>query len=251
MRGLIRVCVLVGSLWVGVGGSRVFANSGNGATALGIPQAPSGGAVTDEFSSTTLGGGWFWNAEASDYWSLTDRPGFMRIEMQTGTLEDDGAAKNVLLRATPSTNVSLWTRVEFSATQNFHEAALLLYDDDDNYIKVSRIYHTDHGGPVYLLRREVNGVGSDDASISAPIAATVSELRLTRAGSTVSAAYKADDNDWVVLGSLQLTPSESYGYVGLAAHKGLDGSVATSIPADFDFFRAATLNLLFLPLIHR
>jgi beta-xylosidase len=209
--------------------------------------APTGIFFFDGFDTSSLGAGWSWVREESDDWSLTERPGFLRIHTAVGTL-DNALADNVLVRAAPSANFELSTRVEISVTQNYHEASLLLYADDNNYIKLSRIYRLDEGGSFYLFRREVGGVGVGAFS-SDPVAGTISELRIRFVAPSVYAEYKAGGGNWVALGSFQVGALSTYPSVGLVAHHGEPIIPATSTTADFDYLDYRSLVSLHLPLV--
>jgi hypothetical protein len=77
-------------------------------TAAAEPSTPAAG-WTDDFDSPTLDSRWFWLDEDPTHWSLTARPGFMRIIPQEG-------GKNVLLQAAPADDYVIETRLLFEPT---------------------------------------------------------------------------------------------------------------------------------------
>jgi beta-xylosidase len=246
-RRLINLGLL---LALGLTGLTQEADAGNrlaNRPASAAPSAPGGSSFFDGFDSSTLGAGWSWVREQNDDWSLTERPGFLRIHTAEGTL-DGALADNVLLRAAPGFDYEVSTRVEINVTQNYHEASLLLYANDNNYIKLSRIYRTDEGGAFYLFRREVAGVGAGAFS-SGLVSATSSDFRIRFVAPSVFAEYRAGAGAWTAIGSFQVGPIDTYDSVGIVAHHGEPVIPATSIPADFDYFDYRSLISVRLPAI--
>jgi beta-xylosidase len=212
--------------------------------------APQAVSFFDGFDGSPLGAGWSWVREDNTAWSLTERAGFLRIHTQDGTLDDASTANNILRRAAPTVDYEVATRVEVTITQDFHEAALLLYTGDSNFIKISRIYDSGHGGAVFLLRREVGGAGVG-SFFSPEIISAVAEMRLRFVAGQVTGAYKDGSGNWVTLGSYTVGPANTYPYIALAAHHGFPDTPPTSITADFDFVQIATLESYFLPFVAR
>ena len=66
-----------------------------------LPESDSKLADSDEFSSESLGLQWFFNNKP-DYsgssWSLSERPGFMRIRTKAGDISSDNSLTNVFLQ---------------------------------------------------------------------------------------------------------------------------------------------------------
>jgi beta-xylosidase len=237
-------------LWLVMSLGLVSMGSGAAQAAPVSPSAPSGAPFFDGFDTTPLEAGWSWVREDNTAWSLTERPGFLRIRTQPGTLDDSSLANNILRRAAPGSDYEVSTRVEVAVTQDFHEAGLLLYKSDFNFIKISRIFDAAHGGSVFLLRREVGGMGVG-SFFSPAISTSVAELRLRFVAPYVSGAYKDGSGNWVELGSYNVGPLSTYTHVALAAHHGFPDLLPTSITADFDFLQIAPLSALYLPLVGR
>lgn len=203
----------------------------------------------DGFGQTYLAPEWFWVREDRNKWSLLTRPGYLRIVTQYGTL-DGGIAKNILLRPAPVVCYELSTRVQIDSVQNYQEAALMLFRDDDNYIKLSKLYHSNLGGNVYLLLRERDGI-RENASIM-PALEPTSEMKMVACGSLIVGWYKNGTGKWVRIGDVQLDePSIHYPYVGITAHNGMEDANVPSVSADFDFVQAKALTMLYLPLVRR
>jgi beta-xylosidase len=253
---MIRRCariwqwLLVGLCVVGLTSGVALAAPGQQAPAPSGPASPDGTFFFDGFDTSTLDPGWSWVRQDAGAWSLTERPGFLRIHTQDGTLDDNTLANNILRRAAPAVDYEVSTRVEINVTQDFHEAALMLYTGDSNFVKISRIYDTLHGGSIFLVRREVGGAGVG-AFFSPVIPGTVAEMRLRFVAPIVSAAYKDGSGDWVGLGQYMVGPVNTYTYVALAAHHGFPTVPPVSVTADFDFVQVAPLLKMNLPFISR
>jgi beta-xylosidase len=204
----------------------------------------------EPFDSLTLNPGWFWVREQGAYWNLNERPGWLRLYTNYGSL-DGGVADNILLRAAPTAPYVLTSHFEFSPTLDFQEASLLLYQDDDNYVKMSRLQHSELGGSRYLLTREVNGVKEQGSYIFTE--QTDITLRLAVYEGRVFGWYMDTAGEWRILGSIYMGSAGNYPYVGLTAHNGLTvGTPPPSIPADFDYIEAGPAGAifdLFLPVI--
>ena len=202
---------------------------------------------TDNFSSSSLDGRWSWIREDATHWSLTERPGFLRITTQDGGLFGPGGdAKNILLQSAPPGDFEIRTRVIFTPTENFHLAGLLVYDDDDNYILLIRGFCSFCIGSGVYFDSETGGINAP--SIAETVSVTDIYLRIEKAGAVYTASYSEDGNSWRELGShtnSSLTPTK----IGISASNGNPPGGA-ELPADFDFFTLIDNSIhLFLPLI--
>lgn len=109
---------------------------------LDIPVAGEGvkGIVTsDEFSGTTLPLAWQWNHNPDNrYWSLTARPGFMRLT--AGYISTDFlGAKNTLTQRTFGPQSSAHIRMEFSGMRDGDVAGLGLLQRHYGYLAVKQV----------------------------------------------------------------------------------------------------------------
>ena len=216
--------------------------------------APMGDFFRDDFDGPALIPEWSWINEDASSWSLTERPGYLRIHTQPGTLDEaNNSAHNVLLRAAPPAPYVLSTRFELHPTQEFHEAGLLVYQDADNYVKLSRLYSTrlpSEGDDFYLLNQEVAGVRS--GAIYVPTSQQAIELQLLVEATNVTGAYRDASGRWITLGTLNVGALASSASVGILANNGISSPPALSIPVDFDFVTVGAPPLhMYLPLVSR
>ena len=98
----------------------------------------------DDFDGE-LKDGWDWTNNDPTNWSLDARKGYLQITTQRGELW--GASwhrpvgnnlKNLLLRNAPKGDFEIITKVDFAPTFFHHQASIVVYQDNDNYIRLSR-----------------------------------------------------------------------------------------------------------------
>ncbi|MEQ9288030.1 MAG: family 43 glycosylhydrolase [Cyclobacteriaceae bacterium] len=89
-------------------------------------------ADSDEFNSENLGLQWFFNC-TPDYsgvaWSLSERPGFMRVKTKAGDISSHNSLTNVFLQRVISKNFEFTTLLDFDAKDNNEKAGLHMYHD--------------------------------------------------------------------------------------------------------------------------
>jgi beta-xylosidase len=182
---------------------------------------------TDYFATSSLDSAWSWVREDATHWSLTDRPGFLRITTQTGgVVGSQNNQNNLLLTSAPSGDFQIITRVTITPTQNFQFAALQVYQDDDNYVQINRAYAN---GDTVNFDLEVGGVVTNT---QVTLSNTTLYLRIAREGEVYTGYYSTDGSVWTQVG--QYTTTLTSPAVGIGAGNNL--SSVTEIPADFDFF---------------
>ena len=130
-------------------------------------------------------------------------PGTLRIPADIGELfEGSNSSRNSLFRDLPSGWTSIRLKISsFAPTQNYQEAGLLAYQDDNNYIFINRIFSD---GNRVSMENEIAG---HFVQISAPNESATSNLylRLDRdpATETITSYYSLDGSVWTpALGSV-------------------------------------------------
>ncbi|HTS18898.1 MAG TPA: glycoside hydrolase 43 family protein [Verrucomicrobiae bacterium] len=102
----------------------------NGATA---PQ------TSDEFDQPLLGLQWQWHSNHEENWfSLADRPGFLRLFPRLFSLDDFSQAGNLLLQKLPAREFSAETELELPAGQAHVHAGLVVMGQDYAALDVTR-----------------------------------------------------------------------------------------------------------------
>jgi len=191
-------------------------------------------ALCDYFDSSTLDPRWSWVREDPTHWSLTDYPGYLSIRMQHGdpygTCNNN---RNTLLQPAPTDNFEAVTCVTFNPTLNYQQAGLIVYQDTDNYVRLTRL-HYEKGGGVQFFKE----VGASTTAKAVGCDLTTTYLKIKKQDGTYTGYWSADGTNWnqvyqytdVHLSNLK---------VGLAAFL---GPSYTEIPANFDYICIAPID---------
>lgn len=180
--------------------------------------------------------GWRWIREDREHWSLSELPGYLRIILPAQEL---GAPRtNFLLRAAPDEAFEIEAKVLFTPSSNFQMASILIYQDDENFLRLAYAYCDLQGvcvGDGIYFDKEIS-----DQQLWGNFATETSEiseayLRLRRDGATFTAFFSEDGSSWSFIG--QHTADFESIRVGLFA--GMSSDIET---ADFDFFTIKTLS---------
>ncbi|WP_168735773.1 heparinase II/III family protein [Cohnella fermenti] len=198
---------------------------------------------TDDFSSTVVQGHWSVTNNDRAYWTVVERPGYMRIKTQPGDLwATSTGQKNLILQVPFFPDYQVETKLEFSPTTNYQAAGLILYADEDNYIKFDRAYDSSRGGAIVRVVREFQ-TASDTFfravdAIPDPLVGSDIMFRLTKRGVTLKAEYSGDGTNWTTFGSTYQIPSDTM-KIGMHAMN----TAASTVPknADFDYFHVTQL----------
>lgn len=92
---------------------------------------------SQDFNAGTLAPQWSWVRENPADWSLSADPGTLTIDAVNGDLYGTANnAQNVLVEPAPSGDFVAQTKVALKPDQNYEQAGLLLYQDDDHYLKL-------------------------------------------------------------------------------------------------------------------
>jgi predicted Ser/Thr protein kinase len=188
----------------------------------------------DDFDDA-LDPAWSWLNEDPTYWSLTNAPGSLRIITQGESLYNTGQPSNLLFRDAPQGNFQIVAKVTLNPTDNFQQAAILIYQDEDNFVLLSRGFCGEEGcvGSGVYLDREINGE-VDFGGPREPLSLQTIILGLRKEGTRYIGYYSTDGENWTALGALEhpMTPTK----VGLTANNANSDPGVPQIPVDFDFF---------------
>lgn len=186
--------------------------------------------------------------------SLTKHPGKLTITMQRGSIHGDEKndaygggiqAKNIYLIRNPLTkgdDFAVTTCVElFHPTTHYQQAGLIVYDDDDNYLKWGMEASTStRSGRSFTSLQESEQASRFDW-IEAPAELERFWLRMVKRGNRYQHAYSLDGKTFQVVGE------RSWGngapkFVGIRAKNGGNPDAA-EIDACFDFFEIRPLAM--------
>ncbi len=191
-------------------------------------------ARTDSFSTAALNKRWSWLDEDPSHWSLTARPGFLRITTQPTFMN------NKLLQVAPFEVYQVTTKVTFDPTKNFELAGLFLYQDANNSLALGHAFCNlgapvcNNGGIYFDHVEGGTGVGSNFATA---LANTTVYLRIVREGDQYSGFYSTNGTAWTLVGRHTYTTA-FVPKVGLVTRGSANGG-DPEINADYDSFAAA------------
>lgn len=89
-------------------------------------------AVSDEFNAEKLGLQWFFHTKpdfSGKSWSLTEKPGYLRIKTKPGDISSDNSLSNVFLQRVTAKKFEFSTLLDFDAKENNEKAGLHMYHD--------------------------------------------------------------------------------------------------------------------------
>ncbi|WP_345376587.1 ThuA domain-containing protein [Promicromonospora umidemergens] len=147
---------------------------------------------------------------------------------------------NIVVQDLPEDDWTVETQVDGSDfDQQYQQGGLIVYGDDDNYVKLDLVTDNAAGDPVAQrieLRSEVDAVVQDPQPSVNDLGSAVWHLRLSKQGPTFTGEYSADGEDWTALAEPVTHDGLEDARVGLYALGAAQQSVAT---ATFEHFRTA------------
>jgi len=194
--------------------------------------------IFDDFNGPSLAPEWTWIDPGSDAnYGLGVRPGFLRISTPSNNdlIQGNNYDAPRLLRWV-SGDFDIRTLVEISPTNNYEGAGILIWQDDNNFLRLEYGYgglsaaESAHG---IVFDRQANGKFEAVVPIKdVPTTVTQVELRVQRAGNQFTTYWRKPDGFWQKVGTttMQLAPQVEAGLVVIAQHK------LPQTSADFDYF---------------
>lgn len=185
----------------------------------------------DEFENQTLDPSWLIIRENQSDWSLLVHPGHLRITTKAENLWQINVNNKIkFLRNAPRGDFEIVTKVTYNPKQKFQQAGVILYENEDNYVMLTR--QMDDVDNVEMSRELSKMSGSK----SAPTTLTTLYLKLTKSGENVTGAFSDDGNAWTTVDVVSGAKLE-HPKVGLV---GFNAQLNTVVDADFDFFKIGT-----------
>ncbi|MBM7654927.1 glycoside hydrolase family 3 C-terminal domain-containing protein [Neobacillus cucumis] len=192
---------------------------------IGFGRAP---ISTDFTTSGTLGNQWSILHEDKNNYSLTTNG--LQITSQPGNIVD-GSIKNLFLQQAAG-DWQYETNIKLSATpQNTQEVGLGVYDDQNNYIKIT--YGISGGRPALSLSRSIDGGQMLFATRN--LTSTNIYLRLVKAGNQYTVYYSTNGTTFTSLGVVPLSLANPK--LGLIVTDGTSNTV-NPINAVFSYLKA-------------
>ncbi len=205
-------------------------------TTCATPQGPQQLFAADDFESETLDEQWTILREDPEMWSLTERPGFLRITTQQGGISED-TIRNLVLRGVYG-DFTLTARMEFDPVNDSQFAGLAVRDETGRGLiygltRISGARGTFRG----LLAIADAEEGESPETAGALFAENEVVVRLIRQGDQFIAQSSRDGTTYADVGTVSIALSEGVS-VGIGAANGENCGTscdARSI-ADFDSF---------------
>ena len=199
---------------------------------------------SDEFTGSRLSSQWSWVRQpAAGTFGLTGQT--FQFDTQDGDLYVDSNNASVLTEATPSGNYLVETRVNLNipssgCCQNFVQAGLVIYGDDDNYIKLVHVSIFDTRQTEFA--KELSPVPTGYPRYGSTLVGPPSDwtwLRIVRraitGGETYTAYTSSDGLTWVRGGTWTHN-------LGSGAKIGLVSMGGSGFSANFDYIRVSTVS---------
>jgi len=173
--------------------------------------------------------GWEWVSDDEPHWSLSENPGHLQITLWTGYQKDN------LLRPAPEKSYEIETKLSFEPASNSQKAGLIIYQDEDNHVYLSRgfcqmptIPGACIGNGIYFNKRWKGTVGWSNYATRTESNDEV-YLKIRREGNKYTAFYSTEGETWIEIGThtADFDPIR----IGLTA-----GGSSYAINADFDYF---------------
>ena len=169
-------------------------------TATPIPAntpLPEGVLFRDDFNGS-LQPGWEWMNEKPERWSFTNA-GWLRIEGEGPSLIGDGEQSNMLWYPLPEGDFVITAHLKTNPSENFHQATLYIYEDNENYVAINRGYCDicEAGGDGFFMEYQIDGAwGAYQQRTDADDV----YLRLESKDKVLSGHYATELGDWKRLG---------------------------------------------------
>jgi beta-xylosidase len=156
----------------------------------------------DDFDGEFLEG-WTWIRENDALWSLSSKPGYLRI-----VLDSARPPRNLLVREVGSPNFQIMTHVLFEPTSNYQFAGLLVYQDDNTIASFGRAYCNNPGTCVgngtYFDATENGQFQGNNFGTDTQLK-DEAYLRVDKNGYSFKAYYSEDGNNWMFIGEHVVT----------------------------------------------
>ena len=193
----------------------------------------------DHFSSAALNPRWTWLRPAGARWSLTERPGYMRIKTGPGELNFNDTTSNVVVQRFPTQNFDVRTSLEWIPTKNFHEAGLVIYQEANHFVKLTVRYENGARNIVLAKRKPGHDFSYYSELVQPAPSYPIMYLRIVRHNAQYTAFVSANGQNWIGAGSVTAETMASP-RPGFGAWNGTVDN--TGVNADFDWFYGIPAN---------
>ncbi|WP_270040050.1 PKD domain-containing protein [Solirubrobacter ginsenosidimutans] len=207
------------------------------------------GVLRDDFNGNELGSAW--SVVRRDA-TLVVNNGAVTIPTQAGDLyTTSNTAKNVVLRTAPTGPWTVTAKINHKGTAQYQQGGIIVYGDDDNYIKLDRTSTNTAGATTKTEFMEFvqevaatarNGTADHTAVLPAAYDPNY-YLRIIYDGTTLIGQYSADGTTWTQAGqsSTALPANAKIGFFALS------NAATTTVNAVFDWWQVEGTNVPAIP----
>lgn len=151
----------------------------------------------DEFDDTKLAYDWtFIRTPRTQWWSLGDREGFLRIRLRPETIAEQVNPSFIGVRQ-DKINCSVSARMEFVPAAENEEAGLLIERDKDDYFKF--VLGKEGGRTVLSLVQRAGVEALEEVVAQKAVDATAINLKVASEGVLYTFSYSVDGGNWETL----------------------------------------------------
>ena len=208
------------------------------------PDLPSSGIPwtvprSDTFDDAELAPDWsFLGYTPDETWSLSARPGWLRLAPSGGTVLPTTPGQNTVIQNAPERSFSLITRVDFDAAGASDEAGLWTFNGPETL--EARLFVSADGGtvPVVVSYFDDAYTGVAEISFDGPV-----WLRLERDGHDLTSSFSADGTVWTDISTVDVSRMDRH---QTSEEAGIDFNAFTGnqqglyvrgdVSADFDLY---------------
>ncbi len=207
------------------------------------------GVYRDDFNGNDLGAPW--SVVRRDA-TLVVNNGAVTIPTAAGDLyQTANSAKNVVVRPAPAGAFTFTTKLNHKGTAQYQQGGIIVYGDDDNYIKLDRTSTNTAAATTKTefieFIQEVAGTPRNaTADHTANLASTFAPdiwLRIVYDGTTLIGQYSPDGTTWTQAGQSS-TAMPANAKIGFFA---LSNAATTTVDAVFDWWQVEGANVAAIP----
>ncbi|WP_139984529.1 ThuA domain-containing protein [Nocardioides litoris] len=193
--------------------------------------------LTDQFAGNALGTGWSTTRPSGN---LTVSGGSVKIPLEaTDLYQTTNTARDLVLTDLPDGPFVATTKVTAPINRSYQSAGLLLYGDDDNYLKhvfQGRSEQPDAGSNIIQTARETAGaaVETNTNGLGADFPTTVWLRLASEDGDEVIGSYSTDGETWTQMSAGYDVSDIADPKIGLLA--AANTTAGAGITASFDWF---------------
>ena len=187
----------------------------------------------DDFDGA-LAEGWSLLNEDPAAWMITADGQLQITASDASLLGTENGLSNLLLRNAPEGDFDILTWVVAAPSVNFQQAAIFIYEDEDNFVSVNKGFCGPCGGTGVYMDSEVDGDFLSFGVNRYPTSALGIYLRLAKRGNIYTSFFSFYGETWTEVAQTQrpLNPIK----VGLGASNSDRAGLEGTLIAEYDFF---------------